>query len=247
MRIKLSIIIFVLNSIYCFSQSNEGVALYKVKTSYTFKNIKKNKDKEALNKYFERSGTENSVKFKLIFKKDKSVFFAENILQRDDDKIDLVRIQAKILGKIYVNQKNKEVVQHKEKFGEFFNIVSNLENYEWILTKEQIQIGKYTCYKAILKNKRNNKNQTIAWYTPRISNRVGPVGYCNLPGLVVLLQDDIFIYSLENIIFNLTEKDEIKLSRPKKGQKVSLQQYDSIYNVMRDYKDKLERENYMRN
>lgn len=247
MRIRLAIIFFITSTIYCFSQTSQGVAIYKVKTSYAFKNIQKDKEKEVLNKLFEESGKESSIKFKLIFNKNKSVFFAENLLQRDDDKIDLVSIQAKILGRIYVDNRNNEIVQHKEKFGEFFNIESNLKNKEWILTKEQIQIGKYLCFKAILKNKSKKKNKTIAWYTPEIPNRVGPIGYCNLPGAVILLKDDIFIYTLNEITFNLTKKDEIKISKPNKGLNVSLKQYDSIYKVMRAKKDKLERESYMGN
>ncbi len=239
--------IILISSVNCFSQKNEGIATYRAKTSYAFDNIEKVNEKEVLNKIFEDSGKESSINFKLFFKNEKSVFFAEKALKRESKKVDFVSIKAKILGKIFVNLKTKEVVQHKEKFGEVFNIKSNLNNNEWILTKENIKIGNYTCYKAILKNKNNKKNETVAWYTPELAYRVGPLGYCGLPGLVIVLKDDIFIYTLKEIAFNIPKQDEKIVNKPKIGKEVSVKEYDSIYKIMRERKDRLEKENYMKN
>ncbi|NOR26961.1 MAG: GLPGLI family protein [Lutibacter sp.] len=236
--------IFLISSTLCFSQNNKGVAIYTVKTNYAFNEIDKVEQKEVLKRIFEESGKESSINFKLIFNNEKSVFFAEKALNRNDNKVDLVSIKAKILGKIFVNLETKEIIQHKEKFGETFNINSSLNEHEWILTKEQLKIGKYSCYKAILKSKKDKKSETIAWYAPELASRVGPLGYCGLPGLVIILKDDIFIYSLKEIIFNLPKQDDKTIHRPKTGMEVSIKEYDSIYKIMREKKDKLERESY---
>jgi GLPGLI family protein len=244
---KLLFSIILISATNFFSQKKEGIATYKAKTSYSFEKIEKENEKELLNKTFEDSGKESSINFKLLFKNEKSVFFAEKSLTNESEKIDFVSIKAKILGKIYVNLITKEILQHKEKFGEVFNIKSNLNNHHWILTKETIKIGNYTCFKAILKTKGEKKNKTIAWYAPKLPYSLGPMGYCGLPGLVIVLKDDIFIYTLKQITFNLSKKEEKIVFKPKIGKEVSLKEYDSIYKIIRERKDKIEKENYMKN
>jgi len=56
----------------------------------------------------------------------------------------------------------KEIIRNIKEFGQFFNVKSSLNNYKWILTKETIKIGNYNCFKAILKDKGNKKNETVA-------------------------------------------------------------------------------------
>lgn len=239
--------IFFITCTLCFSQNNKGVAIYTVKTNYTFNDIEKVEQQEVLKRVFEESGKESAINFKLIFNNENSVFFAKKVLEKNDNKIDFVSVKAKIMGKIFVNQKTKEVTQHKEKFGEIFNIKSSLDDNEWILTNEQLKIGAYTCYKAILKSNKEKINETIAWYAPELASGIGPLGYCGLPGLVIILKDDIFIYSLKKISYNLTKQEEKATQRPKIGIEVSKKEYDSIYKVMIEKKDKLERESYEKN
>ena len=239
--------IFFITSTFCFSQNNTGVATYNVQANYAFTTTKKVEQKNVLKRLFEESGKVSPINFKLIFKNEKSVFFAEKALPRNDDKLDFMRVKAKILGKIYVNQKTKEIIQYKEKFGEIFRIKRSLDEHEWVFTKEQQRIGKYTCFKAILKNENNKKNQTIAWYALELDCSIGPLAYCGLPGGVILLKDDIFIYSLKDIRFNLSKQDEKALRKPKRGREVSLRTYDSIYKVMREKKETFERERYNKN
>lgn len=232
-------------SSFCFSQKKQGVAIYKVKTSYAFKNIEKEGEKLILNKLFEDSGKESDISFKLIFKDNKSVFFADRALQRDNNKVDFVSVKAKILGKIFVNLDSEEVIQNKEKFGEIFNIKSSTKDHKWILTKETIKIGDFKCYKAELRGKRYKKNKTVAWYAPELNYHIGPLGYCGLPGLVILLKDDIFIYALKELKLNLSKQDLKIVEKPKTGIDVTKKEYDSIYKIMRERKDQLEMENYM--
>ena len=246
MRIPLVTIFFIASSL-CFSQKNTGVATYTIQTDYAFNEIENSAQKKVLKRIIEEPGKESPVQFKLIFKNEKSVFFAEKALPRNDDKLDFMRVKAKILGKMYVDQNTNEILQYKEKFGEIFRIKWNLSEHEWIFTKEQQKIGKYTCFKAILKAESNKKNQTIAWYAPELDCRIGPLGYCGLPGGVIRLKDDVFIYSLKDIRFNLSKQEEKAMRKPKTGREVSLSTYDSIYKVMREKKEAFERAMYNKN
>ena len=246
MRIQLTII-FLITSTLCFSQQNKGVATYTIQSNYAFNAIENAEQKKVLKRIFEESGRESPIHFKLIFKDGNSVFFSENALPRNESKVDFIRVKAKILGKIYVDQKNKEIIQYKEKFGEMFRIKKSLSEHEWILTNEEQEIGKYTCFKAVLKSESKKKNQTIAWYAPELGCSIGPLGYCGLPGGIILLEDDIFRYSLKDIRFNLSKQDKKAMRKPKTGRKVSLRAYDSIYKVMREKKEALERVMYDKN
>jgi len=71
--------------------------------------------------------------------------------------------------------------------------------------------------------------------------------YCGLPGLVIVLEDDIFIYTLRELKFNLSKQDKKIVKRPKVGIEVSRKEYNSIYKVMSDREEQLEKENYMKN
>jgi GLPGLI family protein len=229
---------------YCFSQNNTGVATYNVQTDFSFDNSLAVNEQAILEKIFKKSGDVSDTKFKLFFKNEESIFFAEKKLNTNDSKIDLTNIKAKIIGNIYINLKTNEIIQEKEKFGKTFLKSKSINNYSWKLTNEKIKLGKYTCYKAVLNKAPNKKNKTIAWYTADLPINFGPLGYCGLPGLIIMLKDDIFIYTIEEIKFNLSKKEEKQILKPENGLKVTFKQYDSIYGLMMEKKDMMERRLY---
>lgn len=241
------LLIFLFSNFNCIAQKQSGIAVYNATTNFSFEHVENEKEKVLLNRIFEDSGKESPVNFKLIFKDNESIFFAGPVMNRDDDKIDFVNINARILGKIYSNIETNELIHNKEDFGENFNVYSSLSRNKWIITNKKLKIGKYLCFQAILKNEKNNINQTIAWFTKDIPVKMGPFGYCGLPGFIVLLKDDIFIYALKEITFGLDKKDEKLIKKPSIGLEVSIKEYDSIYKLMRDKKERLEMENSMGN
>ena len=242
MKIKY-LLVFYFFSHVVLSQKNNGIATYDVKTNFTFKNVNSEKEKALLEKIFKESD-KTTTKFELLFKDKESLFYGKKQLSKNNNKIDLASIKAKIIGSIYVNLKIKKIIQRTEEFGEIFLINKNTDSYQWELTNEKIKLGNYTCYKAILKHKEKQINETIAWYTPDIPINIGPLGYSGLPGFIVMLQDDIFVYTLNNIQFKLSEKEKRKIQKPKKGRQVTLREFDSIYKVMTEKEDLLERERY---
>ncbi|MFT6959666.1 MAG: GLPGLI family protein [Polaribacter sp.] len=236
---KLTIIlIFIYFTTNLFTQNLSGIADYNVSSNFEFKDLKE-KEKKILNKIFKNVKEEKKGKFKLMFNGSESIFFAEKRMKINETKVDLHNINSKIIGKIYSNYKSKLIIQEKQKFGIVFNIEKKIKHNNWIITKESVKIGKYLCYKAYYKQNENKKNKTIAWFTPDIPLNIGPKGYSGLPGFIVMLKEDIFIYSLNKINFS----DNVKINIPKKGRKVTQKKYDSIYKVFRARKDKLDREN----
>ena len=64
------------------------------------------------------------------------------------------------------------------------------------------------------------------------------MGYGGLPGFILVLQEDIFTYSLSKLKF----LSDLKIEKPDSGRLVSEKTYDSIYKEMKRKKEILERE-----
>lgn len=238
------IVFFCSLSFFSFGQKKLGVAMYNSKTDFSFPKGSKQNEKDVLNKVFEKIGKQSSVKFKVLFNDHESVFFGENKLAKKSNKIDLVGVKSDILGKIYVNLKTKEIIQQKEKYGEKYRITREISNNSWLLTNQKIKIGNYVCYKAVLKGEENKRNKTTAWYTSDIPTNIGPLGFCNLPGLVVMLREDIFVYTLKSIKFSLSKEELKKIKKPLRGIKLTKSSYDAVCKKMRKEREREEKAMY---
>lgn len=90
----------------------------------------------------------------------------------------------------------------------------------WELTNESKLIDGYLCYKAtnvdIVENGKQVFNHSIvAWYCPELPYSYGPIGYGNLPGLILQLQVRNVVYGVLKIDFaskELPDYDIIKKS-----------------------------------
>jgi len=75
----------------------------------------------------------------------------------------------------------------------------------------------------------NNDPKTIlitAWYTPQIPVSQGPAEYWGLPGLILELSTDRTTILCSKLVLNPSTK--IKIDPPKKGEKVSKEEYAKI-------------------
>tara|TARA_R110002051_G_scaffold279031_1_gene340474 strand:+ start:310 stop:1035 length:726 start_codon:yes stop_codon:yes gene_type:complete len=137
----------------------------------------------------------------------------------------------------YYNSKT-DIIRQVNTFGEDF-LISKYK-YKWILKSESKKIGKHKCYRAILveklKTRKGIKNIIVeAWYTPELNIPFGPIGYNGLPGLILELKKDNFIYQAINI--NLNIKEKIIIEKPTKGKKVTQEEfYDIAISAMKDFK-----------
>lgn len=143
---------------------------------------------------------------------------------------------------LYKNLKKQKVVDKSDLMGKIFLIKDDLVKYEWKLTNEQKNIGKYTCYKAVyereveeikmdmvdgeLKEKKTMvARKTVAWYTPEIAVSNGPGNYGGLPGLILEIND-----GNQTIVCTQIEmsNESISIEEPKGGKVVSRDKFEKI-------------------
>ncbi len=157
-------------------------------------------------------------------------------------------------GTKYKNTKENIVLEETEFFGKKFLIADEGKKPEWKLGSETKKIGNYTCFKATLvkevdafsfanfgrRGRRNNddkkdekpieeKPKTIvvtAWYTPQIPVSQGPGEFWGLPGLILEINSGRTTVLCTEITLNPKEKVELK--KPKKGKKVTREEYNKI-------------------
>jgi GLPGLI family protein len=108
----------------------------------------------------------------------------------------------------------------------------------WILTNETKLIDNYLCYKATNIFTVNNgekifNHPVIAWYCPKLPYPYGPIGYGNLPGLILELQVRNVVYGAKsiqinsNLRFDSKSLDKIKVLNEK--------ELEAAYNNLNDF------------
>lgn len=241
------IIIFILvNNTY----SQEYSAVYAIKCTLTqLENETKTKNNE--NEFFSHLDTDSDgIEFNLIFSKNNSLFSYIGTLKKNGERLNLSRIKAEITGAFYLDIKNGIRYNKKTVYGNSF-IVKDSINMNWVLINEQKKIGVYNCYKAIFNTKVHlndgdgkiiTKDKTvIAWYAPEIPFSTGPTGFSGLPGLILELYDDIFVYYLKSL--DLHPQKEIKIIMPEKGKLISKKEFDIVYKELRNKREEEQKKN----
>ncbi|WP_310991417.1 GLPGLI family protein [Aequorivita marina] len=136
-------------------------------------------------------------------------------------------------GVSYKNLKENRYVTQRDLLGKLFLISDTLKNQEWSLEKETKNIGDYTCFKAtrVRTSEDTETGETIetpitAWYTPQIPIATGPFTYDGLPGLILEITDGKSTYLCSQVVLN--PKNGVKIEQPKKGKKVSNEEFEEI-------------------
>ena len=123
-------------------------------------------------------------------------------------------------NRIYYNN-----LETKENYYQSFwtkDVLVNVENHKWNITKETKKIGDYICYKATttvqadqLKTY-NYLKPVIAWFTPEIPISFGIQSFDGLPGLTMELiteqENGKITYTVTSI--ELNPREEIKIIKP---------------------------------
>lgn len=183
----------------------------------------------------------DDLEFNLTFSKNASIFSFNNKMKKNENSVNLSQINAENLGLFYIDNNKGIILNQKTIYGQPFIVKENINNINWILTNEHRKIGNYTCYKAIYNTKVYLRSESgkiekqknvIAWYSPQLPYSSGPIGYCGLPGLIIELHDDIFIYYLKKIDFYKT--NNIKIGYPSNGKLVSKIEFDNYYEKLHE-------------
>lgn len=247
----------LLISSFGFAQQDfQGKAHYYAKTdidmsrfeNQNFSEEQKKRIKDRMTKMFQK-------KYTMVFNQTESIYKIEEKLEAPGQGGGRGRdframMSGAIDGDYYKNVQSKTKLKDAELFGKKFLISDSLVNFQWKMTGETKNIGQYTCFKATAKRtikdmptpgppkkgekpkKDNNLNivdkeiEVVAWYTMQIPISQGPEDYWGLPGLILEIKADKTTILCSKIVLNPDEKVTIK--KPKKGKKVSENEYIEI-------------------
>ncbi|REE27808.1 GLPGLI family protein [Winogradskyella pacifica] len=213
-----------------------GKIEYKIKLDGEFINQEKLEKKKKLS-FINNALNEHTEQFKfsLVFNKEESIFNVEEQMTSDHNSRDF-RIAKALIGAsrvYYLNTKSNLSLNQFNAYGQDIIIKDSISNIKWALTKESKVIDGYTCYKAntekiVINSKGTFKTNVIAWYTPDLNYNFGPKGYAGLPGMILELNDNKFIYYAFKI--NLNMANQIKIDKPKKGKIMTKSEFTELEN-----------------
>jgi GLPGLI family protein len=244
MKTLIKIIIILITSVSLNAQTTTAIITYKkAKIKKTFTDDKKEKlGKDKLKRFAaveeETDKAANNLSFSLSYSNNHATFKVNDFMETPNNSYIKLALLPYGNGEYYNSP--TERIKLMDSFGELFMIYYPKNEPEWTLQKETKKIGKYTAYKAIIKEKVKSEKGFIyynitAWYTPEINIQYGPIGYSGLPGLILELQKNNIIYYTTNI--ELNPKKIVKINKPTKGKKITEEEYnDMALNAMSRYK-----------
>ncbi len=137
----------------------------------------------------------------------------------------MVRFQtSRMENESYFDFENDRKIDKRDFMGRTFLVEAEGTNLSWKLSGEQSEFLGYMCQKATATV---DSTTYEAWFTPEISIPAGP-GKGGLPGLILVLNidDGQRSYVAKELPLEPLEKGTIKA--PKKGKKVSQEEFDEI-------------------
>lgn len=243
MRIYFSIII-LLFTFQGLSQEINGRAYYismikSEKPELTEKQME-NPQIRALAEQLDQAFTDDFI---LEFTQEESVFRKQPKLKKPNLKEGGITISRSLMSDDEIHYKNlqkSEFLNSKELYGKKFLIRDDIETPDWQLSNESKTIGDYVCFKAtyvfkseesedsprLRSGNEDKEKQIIAWYTPQIPVKNGPMEYDGLPGLILEVQDGSLKLLCTKIVLNPEEK--IEITAPRKGKKVNQKEFKAI-------------------
>lgn len=175
---------------------------------------------------------ERRSKKELIFNEEAAIY---HNLKSDDDAEDVAMeqdgamVQIKMVepdNQFFTDLKKKKTIEQREFMTRMFLIEGEQDASGWKLSGEQKEILGYACQQAVKST--SDTTGVVAWFCSEIPVAAGPQNYSGLPGLVleVNINDGDQIISATEIDLAAVEEDAV--SKPKKGKKVSQDEFDQI-------------------
>lgn len=225
----LCLVVFFMLTVNCFSQLN-GKATYSVISNINTEEIKDQTARELMegvNKEISK------LEFALTFNPSGSHFEVIKILEADNAhpyhrKIALASCKGNDVW--YYSKEQGLRICKLNMFDQEFTIVSKPDELKWTMENDSKITGKYKSYKAttsikVVGSKGLTEKQITAWYTPEIPVNYGPLGFQNLPGLIVELHMDKVIYQLKSVKFS---EGEPKIEMPLLKNSISPEEFYAI-------------------
>lgn len=224
--------LIVLSSNLIFSQ-NSFIATYKV--DFDFESSEEVND---IVKKYKSIAIRNAKKIEFILQGNNKIskFSVIENLMNDDKNVKITLAYAGYINDglfqdlvngflLRNNPQNSRLASRNE-----FLIRSPLFN-DWELVEGTKIISGKKCFKAKGKIESNNEAKRFkyitAWYCPEINFNSGPLGFGNLPGLIVQLKVDETVYSLKNI--KTVDDSQIDFKLPDQGNEVTDKEFYEIF------------------
>lgn len=128
-------------------------------------------------------------------------------------------------NKVYTDLVSGIQVEQKEFMSRMFLIEKEVEKGSWKITGDQKTILEYPCLEAVAEE---DDKEVKAWFTPSIAVPSGPVGFGNLPGLVLAVDINQGERYIQAISIDLKQVDKEVLKKPSKGKKVTEEEFQAI-------------------
>lgn len=234
----------------------EAVSISKESEKESAKDALAGIDKEAFEEAMAKAFQKNYL---LTFNKNEALFEEVVALEKPKSGQGGVSVSISMSGDgdKYMNTKDKISYTEEDIFGDEFVIKDSLPKIAWEITNETKIIGDYNCVKATytepvskndleayeryLEKTKNGKPsffemkkpepQTItAWYTSEIPVSFGPNGVWGLPGLILQLENENYIYFCTKVSLKNNEKVKIKI--PNSGKVISKKEYEKYEKKM---------------
>ena len=129
----------------------------------------------------------------------------------------------------FTDLKAKKVIHQTGFMGKEFLIESPLKKSKWKLTGEKIKYLGYVCQKAEMTITEEDKEiDVVAWFTSEIPVPIGPDGYNQLPGAILMVTKDDGKSEIKATEVSFDAPAEEIMIAPKKGKKVTQEEYEKI-------------------
>ena len=128
-------------------------------------------------------------------------------------------------NKVFTDLNKGLQIEQKDFMSRMFLIEKELGKGAWKLTGSQKTILEYPCQEAITEEE---GKAVHVWFTPNIAVSAGPVGYGNLPGLVLGVDINEGEQTILATSIELKPVDKELLKKPGKGKKVTEEEYQAI-------------------
>jgi GLPGLI family protein len=211
---------------------NEVIYTFKVAVDSSFMAQLNDNQKTLFSKAMD---TKNTLSPKLLFNDSLAYFYLDSHLVLDKDiGHTIAEGLCNCKKPIYNNFKKKVSIYNNGESMFFIDdqyLITKPIDTGWVLLNEFKEINGYTCYKATRLFKYNNgmgdfEKTITAWYCPELPYAIGPNGHGGLPGLIFELHDQLGLFGIEAINFNV--KNRI-IKKPNNGRPIYFEAFEEIY------------------
>lgn len=214
----------------CFAQSIEvKYSVYSKQRKRQIEKILSNSENQGHKDLFAGMTAEKEDSFCLVIKDRQSSYVRmepeEELSDDNGPKIVLVSGDYSEEDRaVYKDMTSKTMVEAKDLLAVTYIVESPVPRYDWKVSSDSKEIMGLKCYRATL------HDVVMAWFCPEIPVSEGPDVYAGLPGLILDLEDEKYVYRCMAIDTNSGSE----IAKVKRGKKVSAKRFEELRKQMLD-------------